>query len=61
MAELAKHPRHLYYAVEDEILLSVYSTIRGNRVMEVMEVPGLNDKERLTELEVESIKLKFKK
>ena len=60
MGELAKHPRHLYYAVEDEILLSVYSTIRGERVTEIMEDPGLNDKERLTDLEVEAIKVKFK-
>jgi hypothetical protein len=60
MAELRKHPRHLYYAIEDEILYSVYSTIRGERFMGALEVPGLRDSRRLTDLEVEAIKEKYK-
>jgi len=53
--KLKKHPRHLYYAVEDGVLWSVYHTIRGERTMEIGFVEGFPDKDRLEEKDFEEV------
>ena len=60
MAELRKHPRHLYFAVENEEVFSVYHTIRRERTMHVTTVPGLKDSPRLSPEEVTEIENKLK-
>lgn len=53
--QITKSINHAFFWVEDEILGESYHTLRGLRYTEIAHVPGVEDKERLTDEDLKEI------
>lgn len=56
---ITKSHNHFFFFVEDGILYEVYRTLRGERHRAILEVPGTEDTEHVTDSDIEMLQKKY--
>lgn len=56
---LTKRHNHDHYWIEDGILYESYNTIRGMRYVRILDVPGMEDDENISEAGIKYIESEY--